>query len=253
MKDLATTIALNERVTETTSRLRVAVDWPSYDPGQFVMLAVPGGETFLRRPFGIAGLAGGHAEICYKVVGKGTAALARSPAGTPVNILGPCGRGFSVPTGTTNAVLVAGGYGIGPLYGLAEKLAASKTPTHVFYGGRDASHLLYLDELAKLGVKLHLATEDGSRGHRGFVTELLERELPAVDAPALFACGPHGLLAAVARIGLARAVPTQVSMEAYMACGMGVCMGCVCKDKDANYVRTCREGPVFDAKELDWA
>ena len=252
MKDLTTKISLNEAMTENTCRMRFGVDWPSFEPGQFVMIEVPGGEVFLRRPFGIAGLSGGIAELCYKVVGRGTAALSRLPAGSGIRVLGPCGRGFRAPRGMKTAVLVAGGYGIGPLYGLASRLRESGGDVHVYYGGRDKSHLLYIGELEKIGAKVFLATEDGSVGHRGFVTELLASGIVDLVAPALFACGPHGLLAAVAKLGLGLGIPTQVSTEAMMACGMGVCQGCVCKDRVGDYVRTCREGPVFDAAELSW-
>lgn len=252
MKDLLTHIVLNEPMTETTNRLRVAVDWPSFDPGQFVMIDVPGNAVFLRRPFGIVGLDAGVAEICYKVVGKGTEALSVAPVGASISVLGPCGSGFKPPAKMKTALLVAGGYGIGPLFGLASALRRKGVEVRVFYGGRNEAHLLYLEELKRIGASLHPATEDGSLGHKGFVTELLEDGIKSAEVPALFACGPHGLLEETARIGISRNIPTQVSMEAYMACGLGVCQGCVCKDKDGGFVRTCSEGPVFDAAELAW-
>lgn len=252
MQDIVTTIVANELMVEGVWRLRLAVPWASFDPGQFVMFEMPGGAVFLRRPFGIVALEGGAAEICYKVVGPGTRALSRAQAKSPVRLLGPCGRGFNVSPKIKTAVLVAGGYGIGPLYGLAVRLRASKMPVAVYYGGKDAGHLLYLQGMEKIGAKLFLTTEDGSAGEKGMVTDRLAREIGGIDTPAVFACGPHGLLAATAKLGLVRGIPTQVSMETYMACGIGVCQGCVCKDKDGRYVRTCREGPVFDAKELAW-
>lgn len=252
MKDVLTTIAANGPMAEGVWCLRAPVPWTSFEPGQFVMLEVPGGEVFLRRPFGIVALEKGEAELCYKVVGRGTAALSRAPAGTSIRLLGPCGKGFLIPAGMKTAVLVAGGYGIGPLFGLAARLRASSVPVAAYYGGKGARHLLYLKELERIGAKLFLTTEDGSAGERGLVTDRLEREIDGIAGPALFACGPKGLLAATAKLGLSHGITTQVSMEAYMACGIGVCQGCVCRDARGEFVRTCREGPVFDAAELKW-
>ena len=252
MKDILTRVEANEAMTEETFRMRFAVDWDSFAPGQFVMVEVPGNAVFLRRPFGIVSLKDGLAEVCCKIVGRGTAALSRLPVGAGIKVLGPCGRGFRVPTSMKTAVLIAGGYGIGPIFGLAERLRSEGQRVRVYYGAREKSHLLYLKELEVIGAELVLSTEDGSAGHKGFITAPLADELSSLEAPAIFACGPHGLLEAVAKIGLSRGVPTELSMEAMMACGIGVCQGCVCRDKDGNYVRTCREGPVFDAKELTW-
>jgi len=233
-------------------RLRFAVDWSSYDPGQFVMVAIPGNTVFLRRPFGIARFSNGRAEICYKVVGRGTAALSQSGVGTRIDVLGPCGRGFEFPEADSTAVLVAGGYGIGPLFGLCERLVSEGRRCVLYYGSKTESHFLYLDELTKLGAKVVLSTEDGSLGARGFITHTLEKDLDSIERPSLYACGPHGLLKSVAQISSRKNLPAQVSMEAYMACGIGVCLGCACKDAAGDFVRTCREGPVFDAKELKW-
>lgn len=252
MKDILTTIAVNEPMAEGVWRLRASVDWPSFEAGQFAMVEVPGGEVFLRRPFGIVRLAGGEAEICYKIVGRGTKALARAPVGTPIRLLGPCGRGFSPPAGMKTAVLVAGGYGIGPLLGLARRLREADEAVHLYYGAKDSKRLLYLDEIKDMGAKPFLVTEDGSRGERGIVTDLLERDIASKEGPALFACGPHGLLESVAHVGMAKGVTAQVSLETCMACGIGVCQGCVCRNAHGEFVRTCREGPVFDAKDLKW-
>jgi len=252
MKENVTAIVSNEPAGEGAYRLRFPVDWSSYEPGQFVMVEIPGGEVFLRRPFGIARLVGGVAEICYKLVGRGTAALARALAGTELRVTGPCGKGFAPFDSSRTAVLVAGGYGIAPLYGLCERLAAEGRRAVVYYGAKSKSEFLYLNELKQIGVAISLATEDGSEGARGMITERLGGDIDAIDRPALYACGPKGLLRAVAMMAERHEVPAQVSTEEYMACGIGVCMGCVCKDRDGNFVRTCREGPVFNARDLKW-
>jgi dihydroorotate dehydrogenase electron transfer subunit len=249
MKENATAIKMNEPMGEAAYRLRFDVDWTSFDPGQFVMISIPGGEIFLRRPFSIAGLAGGVAEICYKVVGRGTRALARAPVGTEISVAGPFGRGFVMPSNGETAVLVAGGYGIAPLVGLCKKIGKS---VMIYYGAKSASLFLYLDELRKMGVKAVLTTEDGSKGERGLITDRLKMDIDSIKTPALYSCGPKGLLTAVAQIGLSKGITTQVSMEEYMACGIGVCNGCVIKDAKGGFLKTCSDGPVFDAKELKW-
>jgi len=252
MKENVTKITLNERIGEDAVRIRFVVDWDSFEPGQFVMVEAPGGEVFLRRPFGIVRVAKGEAEICVKIVGKGTAALAKASVGAPLRAIGPCGKGFRLPDKGKTAVLVAGGYGIGPLFGMCEALKKSGIDAILYYGAKTKTHLLYMDELKRTGANVVVSTEDGSSGEKGMITDVLKKLISGVKDPALFSCGPHGLLTAVAKIGMDIGAATQVSMETYMACGMGVCMGCVCRDAKGDFVRVCREGPVFDAKDLKW-
>jgi dihydroorotate dehydrogenase electron transfer subunit len=133
--------------------------------------------------------------------------------------------------------------------GVARKAAGKAV---IYYGAKTESDFLYLEELKGLGAKLVLATEDGSAGEKGLVTTVLERDVASVDNPALYCCGPHGLLEAVAKLGISKGLPTQVSMEEYMACGIGVCGGCVTKTSSGEYVGVCKNGPVFNAKELKW-
>lgn len=253
MQENITTIASREPMGEDAFRLRFAVDWKFFDPGQFVMVEIPGHDVFLRRPFGIVRLEDGLAEICVKIVGKGTAALSRAPAGTPIRATGPCGKGFRLPDKGKTAVLVAGGYGIGPLFGMCESLKKRGVDAVLYYGAKTKAHLLYMDELRRINANVVVATEDGSSGEKGVITDLLKKGISGVKDSALFSCGPHGLLAAVAKLGMAAGAPVQLSMESYMACGVGVCMGCVCRDAKGNFVRVCREGPVFDARDLKWS
>ncbi len=250
MNDQKTKIISNDRVANGVYRLRFNVDWTSFTPGQFVMFSIPGDKTFLRRPFGIASLGEGVAEIFYKAVGTGTNVLSKTPTGTSISVLGPCGNGFQTDSVPGSAVLIAGGYGVSPLFGLAVELLEDEIDVHMFYGGKSNSDLFLLDELGELGVTLHLSTEDGSVGARGLVTDLLMQKLDDIPSPHIFACGPEGLLKAIADIGKQRNISTQVSLERYMACGIGVCLGCVCKDRDGKFVRTCREGPVFSVEDV---
>ncbi len=253
MKENRSTIRQNVAVSADAWRLRFEVDWEGFDPGQFVMIGIPGDAVFLRRPFGIAGLSDGCAEICYKVVGRGTEALTKAAAGDMLAVTGPCGRGFGLPAPGQHAVLVAGGYGIGPMMGLAERLIArGQRQIRIYYGARTRGDLLYRPELEKIAAEVVLTTDDGSEGTRGLVTAKLQGELGAMTSPSLFACGPEAMLHAVAKLALERRLPAQLSTEAYMACGIGVCNGCVCRGKGGDYLRTCSDGPVFDVNELAW-
>lgn len=250
MRDSLAKISLNEPVAKGVFRLRFPVEWEERTPGQFVMVSIPSGDVFLRRPFGIARLLKGEAEICYKVVGKGTLALSRARVGAEISVLGPCGNGFVLPEDGKTAVLVAGGYGIAPLFGLAENVKKSGRMVILYYGAKDESALFYVDELKKMKVDVRITTEDGSAGEKGMIMERIVREMDAIEKPELFSCGPAGLLRSVAEMGAQRNIKTQISVESCMACGMGVCLGCVRKDAEGNYVRVCREGPVFDASRL---
>lgn len=252
MKDVNATVVYKEFVAEKYFRLGLKVGWGEFEPGQFVMVKIPGGEVLLRRPFGIVKNAAGILEVCVKMIGKGTVALSQIQTGQNVQVLGPLGRGFSVPKEMKTAVLVAGGYGIAPLLSLAKKLSDEKKKVIFYYGAKKSSDLLYASELEAMGIDLRFSTEDGSAGEKGLITERMVKEVYDSQDAALFCCGPHGLLAEVAKIAASANTPAQVSLERYMACGIGVCLGCAVKMKDGTYLRACREGPVFDAGEILW-
>lgn len=251
MRETKATVGSIDVLSERYRRLNLNVDWEGWVPGQFVMVRIPDGVVLVRRPFGIVRVENDVLELCFKLVGPGTNALAHLTKGDDVDVLGPLGHGFDEVEDAMH-VLVAGGYGIAPILGLARKLVAEGAKPAVVYGAKTSEDLLYRKELTALGCDLHLVTEDGSYGKRGLVTDVLESGLASLEKPALYACGPRGLLNVVAKMGLARKVPTQVSMDEYMACGIGVCLGCMCEKNDGTRARACREGPVFDAKELKW-
>lgn len=250
MNDIVTRVSLNKNVASDFFRIRFPVEWGKFTPGQFVMVGVPAHDVFLRRPFGIVKLERGEMEVCYKVVGKGTLALSKIQRGTEIKILGPCGRGFDVKGKFKTAVIVAGGYGVASLFGLAKELCKAKRRVIFYYGAKGRKEFLYMNELKGMKIDLMTATEDGSLGFKGLVTARLLKEIDNIESPRLFACGPHGLLESVAKIAKEYSLPAQVSLESHMACGLGVCLGCVCKDARGEYVRICKEGPVFDVKEL---
>ncbi len=238
-------------------------------PGQFVMVRVNGAiDPLLRRPFGIYDLGTfatpytdcGHQtflEILYKVVGKGTAMLADLHQGDHLDILAPLGKGFVTGPATEDKVLVGGGVGLAPLYLLAKELVKSSR-VRLFAGGRTKEDVLCITEFERLGVETYVATDDGSLGDRGVVTEVLTRYLAeGGGAKRLFACGPMPMLQAVARIAAQQQLPCQVSLEAYMACGMGACLGCVVPGRGhspetPDFRCVCKDGPVFDYSELKW-
>ncbi|NTV52251.1 MAG: dihydroorotate dehydrogenase electron transfer subunit [Candidatus Firestonebacteria bacterium] len=221
-------------------------------PGQFVEVRLSGeGAPFWRRPFSICRAADGRVELLIKARGRGSALLAALGPGAKVDVLGPLGKGFTL-TGKTPRLLVGGGYGIAPLLFLAQVLKAKKIPVEVFIGGRCEEDLLLRREMKLAGAKVTCSTEDGSVGFQGRVTMPLEVRLRQTPSPVrLAACGPHGLLQAVTRLAQTYQVPAEVSLETVLACGLGVCNGCVVKIK-GEYQRVCKDGPVFSAQDVDW-
>lgn len=219
-------------------------------PGQFVTLRV-GVEPFWRRPYSISDAADGKLVLLVKPVGPGSRAAASLHRNEVVDLLGPLGRGFDL-AGPGAWWLVGGGYGVAPLRFLARRLRAAGRDARVFLGGRCREDLLLRRALHLTGARLACATEDGGFGRRGRVTALLADALAGACRPIrIAACGPRGMLAEVARLAAAHRIPAQVSLEEVMACGIGVCNGCVVETR-AGYQRVCREGPVFAAEDVVW-
>jgi dihydroorotate dehydrogenase electron transfer subunit len=253
MKDTRAAVESIESLKNSYFRMRLVTGWDEgFVPGQFVMIRVPGSEVFLRRPFGILGIEKGVLEICFKTVGRGTEVLSKTKAGEEIYVLGPLGNGFAFKEEFKIGILVAGGYGIVPLIPLAGTLTNMGRKAVLYYGGRTSADILCESEIKSAGAELKITTEDGSRGTKGMVTDLLLKEIPDFKGAALFSAGPKGLLMEVSKIAASFKIPAQLSMDEYMACGIGVCLGCVVKSKNGAYVRVCREGPVFDAKDIIW-
>jgi len=229
--------------------------------GQFVMIkAGTSADPPLRRPFSILSLDPGEESftLFIKAVGTGSIALAAMAPGEVAQCLGPLGRPFAAPPRGTEAVMVAGGYGIAPFHMLSAELSREGRARQVFYGGRTVADLQVRAPFEALGVPLTPATEDGTLGHRGRVTEPLEAYLDRAPAPVrLYACGPDAMLHAVARLAERRGLDTQVSLDPWMGCGIGTCLGCVVWIQEAEEARpkyrcACTEGPVFDAATVVW-
>jgi dihydroorotate dehydrogenase electron transfer subunit len=231
---------------------------PQVQPGQFVHLRIPRLEaSVLRRPFSVYKAEGGELALLFKAVGRGTGLLAVAAAGEQVSLLGPLGHGFplDLPTGRV-PVLVAGGYGMAALYLVAKRLPITGV---VFVGGRSAPDILCVEEFEKLGWKVHVATEDGSRGARGLVTSPLDAWLAeerGQRVPEFFACGPNGMLEVVGQRAMAGGWRAWLSVDRHMCCGVGACLTCVVKLKDADgawlWARSCKEGPVFECRQIHW-
>ena len=250
-------IVANERDTDLYFRLVVRAPQiaPLVQPGQFAHVRIlPLKTALLRRPFSIFQVAGDTFSILYKTVGQGTAVLARMRPGEELSVLGPLGHGFTVPSpGGETPLLVAGGYGMAALYLLAER---SPQKGIVFVGGRRRVDILRATEFAALGWEVRAATQDGSHGERGLVTQPLLAELRRGAAGRkLFACGPTPMLQAVGQLAEQFNVPAELSMDEHMCCGVGVCLACEIPVQSGDtweYQRTCTEGPVFDARAIAW-
>lgn len=246
-------------------------------PGQFLMVRPASGyDPLLGRPFAVYDVTrddGGTpvaVEIVYLVLGAGTSALARQRAGDRVSVWGPLGNGFGPPPGG-DVVFVAGGIGQTPFLALgrwwmgsaayggdsfaAESVCNSAT---LLYGARDAAFLAGLDDFRSAGLNVAIATDNGSAGHHGYVTDLLNALLKKGQRPSrVVGCGPVPMLKALTAIVTREGIPSDLSLENHMACGFGACFSCVTPirqdDGSADLRRVCVEGPIFDAKDVIFA
>jgi dihydroorotate dehydrogenase electron transfer subunit len=234
-------------------------------PGQFVMVKTAAGlDPLLRRPFSIFEVLRDRERrvtgisLLNKRVGVGTSQLFDARPGDRLACLGPLGRPFVPVDPPEEAWMVAGGVGLAPFATLAEALAARGTSMTLFYGGRSERDLYYADLFAALGARLLLSTEDGTRGERGRVTAPLERELgahPRERPLTIYSCGPTPMMESVARLGERAGRAVFVSLEPVMGCGLGGCYSCVVRVRrgsGTHFVRSCLDGPVFDAASVVW-
>ena len=212
-------------------------------PGQFVMVRC-GEETVLRRPLSVHQTAGDRFALLFVVIGKGTQWLAARQPGDEIDILGPLGNGFTVHPDSRNLLLVAGGMGIAPLMLLADGAVAEGRDVTMLYGTANDDRYP-----VPARVTVVAATEDGSVGHRGLVTELIPQYLDATDQ--VFACGPLPMYKAMAQMPELKNKPVQVSLEMRMGCGMGTCYACTIRTRQG-LKQVCKDGPVFELNDIIW-
>jgi dihydroorotate dehydrogenase electron transfer subunit len=252
----------NKRISGDCWKMRLASPEIAAEarPGQFVMVRPDNGlKPFLPRPFSIhrVNTEAGGLELLYKVVGQGTAKMSALAAGDPMAVIGPLGKGFLLDQPFENIDIVAGGIGVAPLVFLAAVLidGRSVSPDRIraFIGGAGADDVLCRQDFAAMKIDAWTATDNGSLGYHGFVTEPFQNAINDRRPDMIFACGPPAMLRTVARISIAENIACQVSVESMMACGIGACLGCAIKANNSiDYKHVCREGPVFSAGDLDF-
>ena len=241
MFDTSFEILSNKKIAQNTWEIVLRGDTRGIAPGQFVNLRLEG--FYLRRPLSVCDFDDGTLTLIYKVVGRGTEALAALPAGTALDVLTGLGNGYDTSVSGPRPLLIGGGAGVPPLYALAKALIREgKTPA-VILGFNSAGEVFYEEEFRALGTAPTVTTADGSYGVKGFVTDAME-----LDYTYFYTCGPEPMLRAV----YAKSVTSgQFSLEERMGCGFGACMGCTCKTK-TGHKRVCKDGPVLTKEELPW-
>jgi dihydroorotate dehydrogenase electron transfer subunit len=246
--------------------IKLPASFATPQPGQFVMARDPErGEPLLSRPLSVYGFRreGGAAilDLLCRVAGRGTSLFSRMKSGSALNILGPLGRGFTVPEDVRQVILLAGGVGVAPLAYLLHEELLKACGTHreitAYLGARTWELLTGLDRLENFcGVRI--ATDDGSRGYHGLVTDLLNRDIGDFkpEETMIYACGPSPMIKSLGSMMAQSPIRCEVSLEERMACGMGACVGCAVAIADEqgkqDYARVCHDGPVFDIRKIVW-
>lgn len=242
MKQSIFEIICNEALTDSVYKMVLQGDTSAITaPGQFVNIKLDG--LFLRRPISVCDYDEKTLTIIYKVVGKGTAAMAGMKAGEKLDILTGLGNGYDLCLSGDAPVLLGGGVGVPPMYNLAKKLMAEDKSVSIILGFNTAKEVFFEDEFKALGCNVTVTTVDGSYGKKGFVTDALPENYTY-----FYTCGPEPMLKAVYK---ATNTSGQMSFEERMGCGFGACMGCSCKTL-TGYKRICKEGPVMKKEEILW-
>ena len=217
-------------------------------PGQFIHVKC-GDGVLLRRPISICDAGSGWLRFVFAVRGEGTECLARLNPGDAVDILGPLGVGFNPDKkGEGVPVVVGGGIGIFPLLYLSGHTGAK---TEAILGFRSADAVVMEEEFSNVCAKTYIATDDGSYGEKGFVTDVLRRRIAEGGVSSIYVCGPTPMMKAVKAVAESTGIYCELSLEERMGCGIGACAVCVCKS-EGEYVKVCQNGPVFDSREVDF-
>ncbi len=264
--DVQVRVVATTEVAEAFFQTRLEVPDTTIRPGQFIQLRPRSEQSiypFLRIPLSVAAVDVQQQtiDVLYEQVGPKTTALRHLAAGDEVGFLGPLGNHFPTPEPGAVPVLVGGGIGVPPLIYFGTSLRVHGYEPILLVGARSANKHLPDRLLAPAAADVRRASDDGTLGHAGFVTGLLHSALDEpLPSPVVYTCGPHGMMAAVARLCAERDVPCFASLEEYMACGFGVCVGCVVEraNKESlpspygHYARVCIDGPIFDARQIVW-
>lgn len=238
------TVLSNNRIAKNTYEMALSGDTSALSrPGQFLNIRLDG--FYLRRPISVCDYEEGRAVIVYKTVGAGTEAMAALATGAKLDILMGLGNGFDTSKSTDTPLLIGGGAGVPPMYGLAKRLVAEGKKPAVILGFNTEEEIFYEQEFKELGVTLYLATADGSRGTKGFVTDVMKR----LTYGYFYTCGPMPMFRAIESIAVTGG---EYSFEERMGCGFGACMGCSCETLTGGYKRICKDGPVLEREEIRW-
>lgn len=220
-------------------------------PGQFAHILVPG--KTLRRPISVCDVNGDTIRIVFEVRGEGTAILSESKIGDTINMIAPLGRGFDIPSGRRVA-FIGGGIGVPPMLYSARRAAMMGCEVTIINGFRDRKAVILTEDFKALGCRVIETTDDGSYGIHGFVTTPLADIIGGLDM--VCACGPTPMLKNISALAQKNGVDCFVSLEQRMACGVGACLGCAVEikrnDGTTTYKHVCKDGPVFDSKEVAW-
>jgi dihydroorotate dehydrogenase electron transfer subunit len=231
--------------------LRGSRTLPEIKPGQFVQVRVDGSpSTFLRRPLSVHDVDYERytIKLLVQVAGQGTETLSRLESGDSVNIVYPLGNSFGMPLENERFLLIGGGCGVAPLLFLGKYLKSRGYDPEILLGFRNTDRIIEYEEYCKLGT-VHLTTEDGSQGEKGYVTDHSILRNGSFDR--VYCCGPQPMMRRVARYCSEKGITCEVSLENLMACGIGACLCCV-TDTIRGHLCTCIDGPVFNASELKW-
>ena len=224
-------------------------------PGQFLEIKVSDTtEPFLRRPISIFNIDGENVEFIFQVKGKGTELLSNKKIGDKIDVLGPLGKGNFTVKEYSNVAIIGGGIGTYPLYELAKELK-DKAKVNMYLGFRDKTLVTCEKDFENLGLnKLVVATDDGSYKEKGYAIDFMKKDIEENKVDKIFACGPLPMLRAVKKFAEENNIPCEVSLEERMGCGVGACLGCAIQigtGENAKYGHVCKDGPVFDAKDVE--
>ena len=237
------TILENKPLTDLVWKMRLQANTSAITaPGRFVNLKLDG--LYLRRPISICDWDDNSLTLIYKVVGTGTEQMTRLKAGDVVDVLTNLGNGYDTAKSGDTPLLIGGGVGVPPMYGLAKRLAAEGKQVTVILGFNTKEEIFYEEEFKALGVTVHVATADGSYGVKGFVTDVMKD----LSYSYFYTCGPLPMFKAIEQVAVTSG---QYSFEERMGCGFGACMGCTCKTKYGSK-RICKDGPVLEREEIVW-